>query len=107
LFRLGGLLTLLAIDFDERAEIVEVRRLAAGERGAGRIDERDGELGESGNACDCVSHDELSVGRDCCGEPSRVEFSRGSTAADPTVERCNDASVGVVGESIFMTGDVV
>jgi hypothetical protein len=40
LLRLTGVLEL---DFDERLEMVEIRRESAGEGGAGRVDERDGE----------------------------------------------------------------
>ena len=96
---LRELLTLrgsLATDFDESAEIVEVRRLAAGERGAGRVEEREGELGENGGGCVCVSSVELSVGRACSWTSSI------SAVVDPAVENGNDVSVG---ECISMMGD--
>jgi len=99
LLPLRGSLALLATDFDESAEMVEVRRLAAGERGAGRIDEREGELGENGDVCVCVSSVELSVGRDCNWTSNCVSIS---AAVDPAVEKGNDVSVG---ECISMMGD--
>lgn len=101
LLPLRGSLALLATDFDESAEIVEVRRLAAGERGAGRIDEREGELGENDDVCVCVSSVELSVGRDCNWTSNCVSIS---AAVDPAVEKGNDVSVGVAGECISMMG---
>lgn len=95
---LRGSLELLAADLDdERAEIVEVRRLAAGERGAGRMDERDGELGENGDVC-ASNVAALSAGREGSGTSS---CESNSAVVGP---KGNEASVGVVGECICMAG---